>query len=106
MHQLVFQFKINIIPIKPMVRVTHRFIFQWKHGLNTENLTSAQSFPHVGEVILYCSSQHFRGTKVVMTVKMYSSICPRFYSGLDFIWVPVSLGSRPQSQSIWQLGGA
>ena len=41
--------------------------FQRKHGLKVVNLTSTQSFPPFGEVVLCFSNQHFRGKEVVIS---------------------------------------
>ena len=55
--------------MKLMARVIHHLIFQRRHGLNAENLTSAQHFPPFGEVVLLLFNsvyQHFRRDEVVM----------------------------------------
>ena len=44
--------------MKLMARVVRHLIFQRKHGLNVENLTSAQSFPPFGEVVLSLLFSH------------------------------------------------
>ena len=45
--------------MKLMARVTHHLIFQRKHGLNAENLSSTQYFPLFGEVdLLLFNSTH------------------------------------------------
>ena len=48
----LFSLNINIIFIKTIVKLTYHLIFQRKHELNAVNLTSAQSFPPFGEVVL------------------------------------------------------
>ena len=48
----LFSLNINIIFIKTIVKLTYHLIFQRKHELNAANLTSAQSFPPFGEVVL------------------------------------------------------
>ena len=42
--------------MKLVARVIHHLTFQRKHGLNTENLTSAQCSPLFGEVLLLFNS--------------------------------------------------
>ena len=52
-----------------MVRVMYHLIFQRKHALNAGNLTTAQSFPPFGEVVLFffcCLSQHCSSNEDVM----------------------------------------
>ena len=53
--------------MKFMARVIHHLIFERKHGLNAEHLTSAQtvsSFFGGGPFVVQI--QHFRGTEAVM----------------------------------------
>ena len=46
--------------------VIQHLIFERKHELNTEKQSSAQSFPHFSRSSFSCSSQHVRGSEVVM----------------------------------------
>ena len=51
------------------IRVIHHLIFQRKHGLDAENLTSAQRFPPFGEggpFVVHFNT--FGGTEYVMKV--------------------------------------
>ena len=67
--QLIFQFKPNIILIKPIARIYHHITFQKQNVLNAENFTGGQYFPHFfleGRGYICCSSQYFKRNELVM----------------------------------------
>ena len=67
-----------------MVKVMHHLIFHRKHDLNAENLTSPQPFPP-----FFSSSQHFRGSDVVMSLvkKKQQNTCVRIDLSASHIYM-------------------
>ena len=51
-----------------MIKSVYHLIFERKHELNAENLTSAQSFPRLGTWSFCSSVPHFRESEVVMDI--------------------------------------
>ena len=49
-----------------MIKLIYNLIFREKNKLNAVNLPSNQSFSPFGEVVIYFSTSHFRGSEVVM----------------------------------------
>ena len=62
----LFQFKVNIIFMKSHDQVKVSFFFNENMNLIAEHLTSTQSYPPFGEVVLCFSTPHFKGSEVVM----------------------------------------